>query len=274
MRCCERWQWPARPAQSAHPVDDSGQSAGPGPPLFRERAGFQSNAHLPSARSTGNLRVRGIWRRRGRGQARGSRAREVCASSGSLWCQGALSLMKEMGCPLWEWATMKVGPPGSTGAGPKASRSASWSWVSTSTTWAPKARTLPSRGQVVGVLGGGALLEVVAVGDHAEVVELELGGGHEGLPVRALLELAVAGQDEDPPRGAVDLGGQGVADGDGQAVPERAGAGLHPGHLGADRVAVEAGVGLDEGVQLGRPQQASRGEGGVQGVGGVPLGTG
>ena len=46
------------------------------------------------------------------------------------------------------------------------------------------------------------------------------------------------------------------------------------GHLGADRVAVEAGVGLDEGVQLGRPQQASRGEGGVQGVGGVPLGTG
>ena len=29
------------------------------PPLLRERAGFQSNARLPSARSTGNLRVRG-----------------------------------------------------------------------------------------------------------------------------------------------------------------------------------------------------------------------
>ena len=32
------------------------------PVVFRERAGFQSNAHLPAARSTGNLRVRGTWR--------------------------------------------------------------------------------------------------------------------------------------------------------------------------------------------------------------------
>ena len=29
------------------------------PLLFRERAGFQSNARFPPARSTGNLRVRG-----------------------------------------------------------------------------------------------------------------------------------------------------------------------------------------------------------------------
>ncbi len=36
-----------------------GGRAPPGRPVFRERAGFQSNAHLPSARSTGNLRTRG-----------------------------------------------------------------------------------------------------------------------------------------------------------------------------------------------------------------------
>ena len=32
------------------------------PVVFRERAGFQSNARLGGARSTGNLRVRGAWR--------------------------------------------------------------------------------------------------------------------------------------------------------------------------------------------------------------------
>ena len=42
------------------PVRGARPSPGPAgtPPIFRERAGFQSNAYLPSARSTGNLRVR------------------------------------------------------------------------------------------------------------------------------------------------------------------------------------------------------------------------
>ena len=44
----------ARPAGRAH---SAAGSPAPGPSSFRERVGFQSNAHLPPARSTGNLRA-------------------------------------------------------------------------------------------------------------------------------------------------------------------------------------------------------------------------
>ena len=50
------------PPPEPHPDEkDSfcGRFAGLRPVVLRERAGFQSNAHLPSARSTGNLRARG-----------------------------------------------------------------------------------------------------------------------------------------------------------------------------------------------------------------------
>ena len=50
------------PAPEPHPDEkDSfcGRFAGLRPVVLRERVGFQSNAHLPSARSTGNLRARG-----------------------------------------------------------------------------------------------------------------------------------------------------------------------------------------------------------------------
>ena len=45
----------ARPAGRAH---SAAGSPTPGPSSFRERVGFQSNAHLPPARSTRNLRAR------------------------------------------------------------------------------------------------------------------------------------------------------------------------------------------------------------------------
>ena len=50
------------PAPEPHPDEkDSfcGRFAGLRPVVLRECVGFQSNAHLPSARSTGNLRTRG-----------------------------------------------------------------------------------------------------------------------------------------------------------------------------------------------------------------------
>ena len=48
------------------------------PLLFRERAGFQSNARLPPARSTGNLRVRG-----NRGIRQGSAGRRQRSAPGA-----------------------------------------------------------------------------------------------------------------------------------------------------------------------------------------------
>ena len=51
------------------------------------------------------------------------------------------------------------------------------------------------RVHVQDLLGGAGLLVVVAVDDQREVVELILGGRGGGLPVLALVELAVAGHD-------------------------------------------------------------------------------
>ena len=70
---------PRRPARSRM----SRPSPGPvgTPPILRERAGFQSNAHLPSARSTRNRRAREERRtgvgagRQGRSRSRGRRGR-------------------------------------------------------------------------------------------------------------------------------------------------------------------------------------------------------
>ena len=70
---------PRRPARSRM----SRPSPGPvgTPPILRERVGFQSNAHLPSARSTGNLRAHEERRtgvgagRQGRSRSRGRRGR-------------------------------------------------------------------------------------------------------------------------------------------------------------------------------------------------------
>ena len=60
------------------------------------------------------------------------------------------------------------------------------------------------------LLGPVALLQAVAVNDHGQVVELIVRGRHGRLPVAPLLQLAVAGEREDPPAAVLELGCQRV----------------------------------------------------------------
>ena len=97
------------------------------------------------------------------------------------------------------------------------------------------------RVHVQDLLGGAGLLEVVAVDDQREVVELILGGRGGGLPVLALVELAVAGHDVGVIALLVDPGRQRMADADREPLAERAGRRLDAGeplHVG---VALRAG---------------------------------
>ena len=82
-------------------------------------------------------------------------------------------------------------------------------------------------------------------------------GRHGRLPVAALLQLAVAGDDERAAGRAVDLGRERDADGDRQAVPERAGVRLDArAILVPVGVAVERRQRLHEGRQLGRRRRS------------------
>src|SRR5690606_22163276 len=117
-----------------------------------------------------------------------------------------------------------------------------------------------------------ALLQPVPVHDRHKVVESLMSRGHEGFPVGALLELTVAEEDERPAGGSVHAGGECLADGDGQAVSEGAGACFDRRELAPCGVAVEHGLRLEEGTQRLRVDEAAHCKGGVQGVGSVALG--
>jgi hypothetical protein len=131
---------------------------------------------------------------------------------------------------------------------------------------------LVQRVQVVGLAYGGALLEPVAVDDDGEPVQFVLGGGHHRLPVAALLQFAVADEHVRAAPGDVELGRQGMAHGDGQAVAQRSGVGLDAADLRAVGVAVERRQGLEEGGQFLDRQEAEGGERGVEDAGDVALG--
>ena len=77
-----------------------------------------------------------------------------------------------------------------------------------------------------------------------------VGGGHEGLPDLALLQLAVTAEDEDTGVLAQELGAQRHAVGDGDALAQGAGGGVHPGELLGVGMALEPGVELAEGLEL------------------------
>ena len=193
--------------------------------------------------SSGAGRVTADRARRGPGRAG--------PSLGTLWCQATLLVMNEIGWPLWVWAITKVGLPGRNGAADSTSSSSPWSWPLTSTTANPKAAAFcVERVEVVGLPGGGALLQPVAVHDHRQRVELVLRGRHHRLPVGALLQLAVAGEHVGAAARHVELGRDGVADGDGQAVAERPGVGLDARDLVAVGVPVQPGQRLQERGQL------------------------
>ncbi len=133
-------------------------------------------------------------------QTSSSMAWAYCASFGTPWCQAATFSMKETPLPLTVLAITQRGlvpgaaPRGQEGGG---------SWPST--------RGRPSRrrgiwrrgGRGGGFLGACALLEPVAVDDQGHVRKLAVARDHRGLPVRALLLFAVAGEDESAPGGPV-----------------------------------------------------------------------
>src|SRR5215218_3961582 len=127
-------------------------------------------------------------------------------------------------------------------------------------------RLLIKRVQVVRLPNCCSLLEAVAIDDHCEPVELVLGGGHQGLPVAALLKLAVAEQNVCTAAGDVQLGRQRMADGDWQPVPEGSGIGLDSPDLVAVGVPVERRQRLQEGRQVLRRQETEGGQGGVEGA--------
>src|SRR5262245_45585885 len=118
--------------------------------------------------------------------------------------------------------------------------------------------------QPVGVLRASALLESVAVDDCRQVSKALLGSSHRGLPVAALLELAVAEDDEDVSVEALEPQTEGAAHPDGESVAERAGVGLDAGDLGAVRVAVQGRLGSVEGGELVRTDEAGPREDGVE----------
>src|SRR5437762_2661976 len=66
-----------------------------------------------------------------------------------------------------------------------------------------------------------------------------LGGGHRTFPDRALVQLAVAGDDEDARVALLDLRGNRHADANRQAVAKSAGGRLDPRHFAALRVTAE-----------------------------------
>ena len=108
------------PAPEPHPDEkDSfcGRFAGLRPVVLRERVGFQSNAHLPSARSTGNLRARGesgaSRRDPGTGETPGTgpgpRSSPGCAPAGPEGSWGSIRAR------TW-WCVRSRGPGGVIGA--------------------------------------------------------------------------------------------------------------------------------------------------------------
>jgi hypothetical protein len=95
--------------------------------------------------------------------------------------------------------------------------------------------------------------------------------GHRGLPVAALLQLAVAEHDERPGAGAQQFRGQRAADRDREAVAEWAGVRLHARDLGAVRVAVERRQRGRERLERGPREEAAQRERGVERAGRVAL---
>ena len=77
--------------------------------------------------------------------------------------------------------------------------------------------------QIHDVTGPAVYLLVIAVYNRNQVVQLEVGGGHGGLPYLPLIALAVTEQGVDPVRLRAEATGQGYPDGKGQPLSQGAG---------------------------------------------------
>ena len=150
---------------------------------------------------------------------------------------------------------------------------ASTSWPSTSMACQPNDFELLAVGvELPAVAGGPALAQAVDVDDGGEVVELVERGGGGRLPHRALGHLGVTADDPGAVRQLVEvLGGDGDADGDGQALAERAGGHVDPREPRGG-VALQPAVQLAVGLHLLLGDRADRLVDGVDQRRGVALG--
>ena len=172
---------------------------------------------------------------------------------GTPWCQPTWSSMYETPLPLIVWAITQSGLARPS-CGANASSSDAGSWPSASTTSQPKARNLSASGSTSLISATRApCCKRVAIDDQRQVGELAVSRGHRGFPVAAFLQFAVAGDDEDAIVGLVDLAGDGDADGDRQAVPERPGVRLDARDVVPVGVAVERRQRLHVGREAPRP---------------------
>ena len=128
-------------------------------------------------------------------------ARSISASVGTRWCHSARSSMNDTPRPLFVRAMTHVGRPGASGTRSSVSMSAGMSWPSTSTTAQPNARQRSASGssRIVRSVKSPCcrpLRSTMTVRRSRP----KCAAGHRGLPVAALLQLAVAGQHERSPR--------------------------------------------------------------------------
>jgi len=149
-----------------------------------------------------------------------------------------------LGSPLLRTvrAMTAVGLPAAWGSVANAPASAGKLWPSTSPTAKPNARSLSASGSSgIRPLRGQVGLEAVAIDDDHQVVEALGAGDQRRLPHRALVELAVAHDDEHARRSAAQPRVDGDPHADRQQVAERTRVELDAGD-GAVRVPVKVVV--------------------------------
>ena len=99
-----------------------------------------------------------------------------------------------------------------------------------------------------------------------------MGSGHRGFPDQTFLQLAVAADGVNLERLTGQLCADGHANGDGDALAQRAGGGVHTGALFGVRMALKDAVQLTEVLQLLPGEEALVSQHGVESRGGMALG--
>ena len=122
------------------------------------------------------------------------------------------------------------------------------------------------------LVDGAVDLKAVVVHDGAEIVQLVVGGEHQGLPDLTLLDLAVPQQGVDPAGLAHPPGGKGHSGGAGDPLTQGAGGHVHSGHGVHVGVSLKVAVDVPQGGQVVHREEAPVCQGGVEPRGGVALG--
>ena len=206
-------------------------------------------------------------------------ARSASSAEGATPCQEHWSSMKETPLPLTVLATITTGDPRAPqpARAPRAGRRRRGRPRRARASRTP--RTVGHGLDGVDVAHVAVDLQVVAVHDGDEVVQMPVAREHGGLPVLPLLHLAVAQKAEHALRRPtiarrVQAEAQRDAGGDGEALAQRARAHLNPRAQVRVRMALQAAAHLAQRQKLLMRQVADLGEQGVEDGRGMPLGRG